>query len=107
MTVRFTMRQGKIRIIGGLSAQATGEKDEKFMSKKIKYTDEPMKPGKVVHDFLPRPENLKFKKEQVVTLRLDESTVQELKEVAHKKGLGVSTLIRMWVRERLSGNAPT
>lgn len=74
------------------------------MSNKIKYTDEPMKPGKIVPDVLPKPHNLKFKKEQVVTLRLDESTVHELKEVAHRKGLGVSTLIRMWVRERLSGN---
>ena len=76
----------------------------KFMNKKIKYTDEPMKPGKSVPDFLPKPQNLKFKKEQVVTLRLDEATVHELKVVAHRKGLGVSTLIRMWVRERLSGN---
>jgi predicted DNA binding CopG/RHH family protein len=76
------------------------------MSKKIHYTDEPMKTGKVVRDFLPRPESLHFKKEQVLTLRLDETTIQELREVAHKKGLGVSTLVRMWVRERLSGDVP-
>ena len=75
------------------------------MRKKIKYTDEPMRTGRVVKDVLPRPEALNFKKEQVVTLRLDEVTVTELKEVAHKKGLGVSTLVRMWVRERLAGNA--
>ena len=75
------------------------------MSKKIQYTDEPMKTGRVVRDFLPRPEALNFKKEQVLTLRLDETTITELKDVAHKKGLGVSTLVRMWVRERLSGNA--
>jgi len=75
------------------------------MHKKIKYTDEPMRTGRVVKDILPRPEALNFKKEQVVTLRLDEATVTELKEVAHKKGLGVSTLVRMWVRERLAGNA--
>jgi len=71
----------------------------------MKYTDEPMKTGKILKDFLPKPGNLKFKKEQVVTLRLDETTVHELKEAAHKKGLGVSTLIRMWVRERLAGCA--
>ena len=64
-----------------------------------------MRTGRVVKDILPRPEALNFKKEQVVTLRLDEATVTELKEVAHKKGLGVSTLVRMWVRERLAGNA--
>lgn len=77
------------------------------MSKKIHYTDEAMKTGKVVRDFLPGAKNLKFKKEQVLTLRLDEATAMELKDVAHRKGLGVSTLVRMWVRERLSGDVPT
>lgn len=76
------------------------------MSRKIRYTDETMTTGKVVRDFLPGPKNLHCKKEQVLTLRLDDTTVQELKEVAHKKGLGVSTLVRMWVRERLSGDVP-
>jgi antitoxin component of RelBE/YafQ-DinJ toxin-antitoxin module len=38
-------------------------------------------------------------------LRLDEPTLAELKEVADHKGLGMSTLVRMWVRERLAGNA--
>jgi antitoxin component of RelBE/YafQ-DinJ toxin-antitoxin module len=38
-------------------------------------------------------------------LRLDEPTIAELKEVAYKKGLGMSTLVRMWVREKLAGNA--
>ena len=75
------------------------------MNKKIKYTDEPMGELRVVKDFLPRPEAMKFKKEQVLTLRLDERTINALKDVAHQKGLGVSTLVRMWVRERLSGNA--
>jgi hypothetical protein len=41
-------------------------------------------------------------------LRLDEQTIAELKEVADNKGLGMSTLVRMWVRERervrLAGN---
>jgi predicted DNA binding CopG/RHH family protein len=63
-----------------------------------------MKTGRVVKDFLPRPEALTFKKEQVVTLRLDGPTIAALKDEAHKKGLGVSTLVRMWVRERLSGS---
>ena len=75
------------------------------MTKKITYTDEPMKTGKIVKDFLPGPEGLSFRKERVLTLRLDEPTIAELKEVADKKGLGMSTLVRMWVRERLAGNA--
>ena len=74
------------------------------MRKKITYTDEPMKTGKIVKDFLPEPDRLSFRKERVLTLRLDEPTIAELKEIADNKGLGMSTLVRMWVRERLAGN---
>ncbi len=73
------------------------------MRKKIKYTDEPMKMGKVVKDFLPRPKDLVFRKGRIISLRLDEATVTELKKVAERKGLGVSSLVRMWVKERLAG----
>lgn len=45
-------------------------------------------------------------KQKVLTIRLDEPTTQWLQEVAEKKGLGVSTLMRMWVLERLSTEAP-
>ena len=72
------------------------------MKKKIRYTDEPMKTGKRVKDALPGPGGLSFRKERVVTLRLDEPTVAELKAMADQKGLGISTLVRMWVRERLA-----
>ena len=44
------------------------------MKKKTKYTDEPMDTGRIVKDFLPRPKDLVFRKERVVTLRLDDST---------------------------------
>ncbi len=77
------------------------------MTKRIKYTDEPMQTGKIVKDFLPRPGNLVFRKERVLTLRLDEPTLDELKQVANSKGLGMSTLVRMWVKERLARNAST
>jgi predicted DNA binding CopG/RHH family protein len=75
------------------------------MRKKIKYTDEPMQTGKIVKDFLPGPEGLAFRKERVLTLRLDEPTIAELKEIADRKGLGMSTLVRMWVKERLANKA--
>jgi hypothetical protein len=73
------------------------------MRKKITYTDEPMNTGHIVTDFLPRPKDLVSRKERVVTLRLDDSTVAELQAEAKRKGLGVSSLVRMWVRERLAG----
>ena len=73
------------------------------MKKKIQYTDEPadvdLDHAKRIKVFLPPPGDLVFKKERVVTLRLDEATIGELKKVAGEKGFGVSTLIRMWVRE--------
>ena len=77
------------------------------MSRKIRYTDEPMKTGQRVKDTLPGPEGLSFRKERVLTLRLDELTVAGLKAVADQKGLGISTLVRMWVRERLAEDSST
>ncbi len=77
------------------------------MTKKIKYTNEPMQTGRIVKDFLPEPDHLVFRKERVLTLRLDEPTLDELKEVANRKGLGMSTLVRMWVKERLANNVST
>jgi len=71
------------------------------MKKKIEYTDEPINIGKVVKDFLPRPKDLVLRKEKPITLRLDSTIITELKEEAARKGMGVSTLIRMWVHERL------
>ncbi len=76
------------------------------MKRKITYTDEPadvdMDSAERVEDFLPPPGELTFRKEKVVTLRLDEPTIAKLKKVARQKGLGVSSLVRMWVRERLA-----
>jgi len=77
------------------------------MTKRIKYTDEPMETGEIVKDSLPRPEELVLRKERVLTLRLDEPTLDGLKEAADSKGLGMSTLIRMWVKEKLANNFST
>jgi predicted DNA binding CopG/RHH family protein len=76
------------------------------MKKKIVYTAEPpdvyLESAVRVKDFLPGPKTLILRKERVVAVRLDDSTVSELKKVADQKGLGVSSLVRMWVRERLT-----
>lgn len=40
-----------------------------------------------------------------ISLRLDLSTINEIKQVAKTKGIGYQTLIRMWVLERLHGEA--
>ena len=36
-----------------------------------------------------------------ISLRLDPQTIEGLKAVAQRKGVGYQTLIRMWVMERL------
>lgn len=90
----------------GFSEPPFGGKERSAMKKRIVCADEPsdvdLENAVRVKDFLPRPKDLVFRKERVVTLRLDDSTVSELKKVADEKGLGVSSLVRMWVRERLT-----
>jgi predicted DNA binding CopG/RHH family protein len=44
------------------------------------------------------------RKEQI-SLRLDRETITRLKTLAHKRGIGYQTLIRMWVMERLNQEA--
>jgi hypothetical protein len=83
-----------------------GGKERSAMKKKIVYTaelpDVDLEHAVRVKDFLPGPKTLILRKERVVAVRLDDSTVSELKKVADQKGLGVSSLVRMWVRERLT-----
>ena len=37
----------------------------------------------------------------VLSVRLEQDTASQLRLIARKKGLGATTLIRMWVREQL------
>jgi hypothetical protein len=53
------------------TAQATGEKEGSFMKTRIEYTDEPMGDLRVVKDFLPPPDQLVLKEDNVkVTISL-------------------------------------
>ena len=53
------------------------------MSKRVKYTDEPMGDVRVVRDFLPSPEELALREETVkVTLQLTRSSVEFFKREA-------------------------
>ncbi len=36
-----------------------------------------------------------------ITIRLDEKTLDKLRSQAHKKGIGPTTLVRMWLMEKL------
>ena len=41
-----------------------------------------------------------------ISLRIDAETVDRLRVVARRKGVGYQTLIRMWVIERLQAEVP-
>lgn len=45
---------------------------------------------------------LRPKKAQV-TFRLDPEDIKKLKKIAHDKGLSYTSLVRMWVKEKLAG----
>ena len=65
------------------------------MSAKIKYTDEPLGPLKVVPDFLPTPEELVFKEDTVkVTIALSKESVEFFKQEAEKHHTQYQKMIR-------------
>ena len=74
--------------------QDIGEKGEKPMKNKIKYTDEPMD-FEVIEDFLPPPTDLVFKEETVkVTINLNKSSVNFFKTKAQEVGVPYQKMIR-------------
>ena len=75
-----------------------GEKGGSYMktkTKKIKYTDEPLGKLRVVDDFLPSPEHLAFKEENIkVTITLSKSSVDFFKKAAKKHHTQYQKMIR-------------
>jgi hypothetical protein len=66
-----------------------------FMNSKIKYADEPIRPGKPVEDFLPPPDELALKEETVkVTISLSRESVDFFKSQAKKFGTPYQKMIR-------------
>lgn len=60
-----------------------GGKEGRYMKKKIKYTEEPMGELRVTKDFLPPPDQLVVKEENVkVTIALKKSSVDFFKKEA-------------------------
>jgi predicted DNA binding CopG/RHH family protein len=72
-----------------------GEKGGRSMKKKIKYTDEPMGKLRVIKDFLPPPEKLVLKEENVkITISLNKSSVDFFKNEAQKHRTSYQKMIR-------------
>jgi predicted DNA binding CopG/RHH family protein len=65
------------------------------MKSKIKYTDEPMGKLKVIKDFLPPPEQLALKEENVkVTIALNKSSIEFFKREAQRYHTSYQKMIR-------------
>lgn len=76
-------------------APDTGEKGGKYMKKKIKYSDEPMGKLKAIQDFLPSPDKLVLKEENVkVTIALNKSSIEFFKKEAQKNHTSYQKMIR-------------
>jgi hypothetical protein len=65
------------------------------MKKPIRYTDEPIKVGKVVPSFLPKPEDLVLRESNVrVTLNLSNASLTFFRELGRKSKIPYQKLIR-------------
>lgn len=63
--------------------------------KKIKYTDEPLGQVRIVDDFLPSPEELVFKEDNVkVTITLSKTSIDFFKKEAQKHHTQYQKMIR-------------
>ena len=53
-----------------------------------------------------KPVKVRFAKNlsEGLTIRLDPETLEKIRIEASEKGIGPTTLVRMWVMERLQGN---
>lgn len=78
------------------------------MKKKVKYTDEALGDLRVIDDFLPSPEELAFKEDNVkVTIALSKASVEFFKREAKKHHTQYQKMIRrlidFYVVRHLSG----
>jgi len=73
----------------------TGGKENRYMKKKIKYSNEKIGEVEIVKDFLPKPEDLVFKEDTIkVTLNLSKSSIEFFKGIAQRHGSQYQKVIR-------------
>jgi uncharacterized DUF497 family protein/predicted DNA binding CopG/RHH family protein len=91
MIVRFTYRGN----IFASMVQGIGGKEGRYMKTKIKYTEEPMGDLRIIKDFLPPPDRLVLKEDNVkVTISLKKSSIQFFKQQAKKRRISYQKMIR-------------
>jgi hypothetical protein len=78
------------------------------MSGKIRYTNEPIGDPKVVRDFLPSPEELAFREEDVkITITLSRKSVEFFKSEAAKAETQYQRMIRRLLDAYVDAQAGT
>ncbi len=76
-------------------AQVIGEKEGKSMKTKIKYAEKPMGDLRIVKDFLPPPDQLVPREDNVkVTISLKKSSITFFKEQAKQQKTSYQKMIR-------------
>ena len=76
-------------------AQAIGEKEGKSMKTKIKYTEGPVGKLKIIKDFLPPPDQLVLREDNVkVTIALRKSSIDFFKKQAKKHKTSYQKMMR-------------
>lgn len=70
------------------------------MKKEIRYTDEPVKIGRIVPDFLPKPQDLVLRESNVrVTLNLSNASLTFFRELGRQSRVPYQKLIRRYLDE--------
>ncbi len=88
------MKQTRIKKTSKIPTFKNREEEAKFWETHSfsEFTDE-LKPVKVHF-----AKNLS----EGITIRFDQPTLNKIRELAHKKGLGPTTLARMWIMDHLN-----
>jgi predicted DNA binding CopG/RHH family protein len=77
------------------------------MSKKTRYTNEPIGEPRVIRDFLPAPEELAFREEEVkVTISLSKRSVDFFKTEAAKAQTQYQPMIRRLLDAYVDAHSP-
>jgi predicted DNA binding CopG/RHH family protein len=85
-------------MLSAFMALDIGKKGGRYMKNRIKYTNEPMGELRVAKDFLPPPDQLIVKDENVkVTIALNKSSIDFFKKEAKKQHTSYQKMIRQLI----------
>jgi hypothetical protein len=98
-----------VAILSVFMAPDIGEKEGGYMKTKIRYTEEPMGELRIIKDFLPKPEELALKEENVkITISLNKSSIDFFKRKAKEQRTSYQKMIRRlidWYASQQQKNA--